>query len=85
TATMFREHAVEGLQANEPVIAKYLAESLMTVTALSPKIGYDKAAEIAKHAHHQGMTLKEAAVGLGHVTAEEFDKYVVPKEMTYPK
>ncbi len=85
TATMFREHAVEGLQANEPVIAKYLAESLMTVTALSPKIGYDKAAEIAKHAHHHGTTLKEAAVGLGHVTSEEFDKYVVPKEMTYPK
>ena len=83
--TMFREHAVEGLEANEPVIAKYLAESLMTVTALTPKIGYDKAAEIAKHAHHHNLTLKDAAVGLGHVTAEEFDTYVVPKEMTYPK
>ena len=83
--TMFREHAVEGLQANEPVIAKYLAESLMTVTALSPKIGYDKAAAIAKKAHHEGTTLKAAAVALGHVTAEEFDKYVVPKEMTKPK
>jgi fumarate hydratase class II len=57
----------------------------MTVTALSPKIGYDKAAEIAKHAHHHKTTLKEAAVKLGHVTDEEFDKYVVPKEMTYPK
>ncbi len=85
TCTMFREHAVEGLQANEEVIAKYLNESLMTVTALSPKIGYDKAAQIAKHAHHHKTTLKEAAVGLGHVTAEEFDQYVVPKEMTYPK
>jgi fumarate hydratase class II len=85
TCTMFREHAVEGLQANEDTIAKYLNESLMTVTALSPKIGYDKAAEIAKHAHHHKKTLKEAAVGLGHVTEEEFDKYVVPKEMTYPK
>ncbi len=83
--TMFREHAIEGLQANEPVIAKYLAESLMTVTALSPKIGYDKAAAIAKKAHHEGTTLKEAAVGLGHVTAAEFDQYVVPKEMTKPK
>jgi fumarate hydratase class II len=85
TCTMFREHAVEGLEANEPVIKKYLSESLMTVTALSPKIGYDKAAEIAKKAHHEGTTLKEAAVGLGHVTSEEFDKYVIPKEMTYPK
>ncbi len=85
TCTMFREHAVEGLQANEEVIAKYLGESLMTVTALSPKIGYDKAAEIAKHAHHHNTTLKEAAVKLGHVSADEFDAYVVPKEMTYPK
>jgi fumarate hydratase class II len=85
TCTMFREHAVEGLEANEEVIAKYLGESLMTVTALSPKIGYDKAAEIAKHAHHHKTTLKEAAVKLGHVTSEEFDQYVVPKEMTYPK
>ena len=83
--TMFREHCIEGLQANEPVIAKYLAESLMTVTALSPKIGYDKAAEIAKKAHHDGATLKETALKLGYVTADEFDKIVVPKEMTYPK
>ena len=85
TCTMFREHAVEGLKANEEVIAKYLSESLMTVTALSPKIGYDKAAEIAKTAHHNNATLKETAVKLGYVTAEDFDKFVVPKEMTYPK
>jgi fumarate hydratase class II len=85
TCTMFREHAVEGLTANEDTIAKYLRESLMTVTALAPKIGYDKAAEIAKHAHHHKTTLKEAAVGLGHVSADEFDKYVVPHEMTKPK
>ena len=85
TCTMFREHAVEGLSANEDTIARYLRESLMTVTALSPKIGYDKAAEIAKHAHHHKTTLKEAAVYLGHVTAEDFDKYVVPHEMTKPK
>ena len=85
TCTMFREHAVEGLTANEDTIAKYLRESLMTVTALSPKIGYDKAAEIAKHAHHHKTTLKEAAVNLGHVTTEDFDKYVVPHEMTKPK
>ncbi len=85
TCTMFREHAVEGLTANEAKIKEYLDQSLMTVTALSPKIGYDKAAAIAKHAHHEGLTLKEAAVGLGHVTAAEFDQYVIPKEMTYPK
>jgi fumarate hydratase class II len=83
--TMFREHAIEGLEANEDQIAKYLGESLMVVTALSPHIGYDKAAEIAKHAHHHRKTLKEAALELGHVTEEQYDKIVVPKEMTYPK
>jgi fumarate hydratase class II len=83
--TMFREHAIEGLQPNQEVIAKYLGESLMTVTALSPKIGYDKAAEIAKKAHHDKTTLKEAALALGYVSSEDFDKFVVPKEMTRPK
>ena len=82
--TMFREHAVEGLQANEEQIKKYLDESLMVVTALSPHIGYDKAAEIAKKAHHERTTLKKAALGLGHVTEEEYDRIVVPKEMTSP-
>jgi fumarate hydratase, class II len=82
--TMFREHAVEGLAANEPVIAKYLSESLMTVTALAPKIGYDKAAEIAKKAHHDGSTLREAALSLGYIGGEDFDKYVVPVNMTHP-
>jgi fumarate hydratase class II len=81
---MFREHAVEGLQANEPVIAKYLSESLMTVTALTPKIGYDKSAEIAKKAHHEGSTLKEAALALGYISGEDFDKHVVPVNMTHP-
>jgi fumarate hydratase, class II len=83
--TMFREHAVEGLEANEEQIKKYLDESLMVVTALSPHIGYDKSAEIAKHAHHHKSTLKAAALSLGHVTEEEYDRIVVPKEMTYPK
>jgi fumarate hydratase class II len=83
--TMFREHAVEGLEANEDIIKGYLDQSLMVVTALSPHIGYDKAAEIAKHAHHKKSTLKEAALELGHVTSEEYDRIVVPKEMTYPK
>jgi fumarate hydratase, class II len=83
--TMFREHAVEGLQANQEQIEKYLNESLMVVTALSPHIGYDKAAEIAKHAHHHGKTLKASALELGHVTEEEYDKLVVPKNMTSPQ
>jgi fumarate hydratase class II len=85
TSTMFREHAVEGLQANEAVIKKYLDESLMTVTALSPAIGYDKAAEIAKKAHHDGTKLKDAALALGYVSSEDFDKFVVPVDMTHPK
>ncbi len=82
--TMFREHAVEGLQANEEQIRRYLDESLMVVTALSPHIGYDKAAEIAKKAHHEKTTLKSAALALGHVTEAEYDRIVVPKEMTAP-
>jgi fumarate hydratase class II len=82
--TMFREHAVEGLQANEEQIRKYLEDSLMVVTALSPKIGYDKAAEIAKKAHHEKTTLKKAALSLGHVSEEEYDRIVVPRKMTSP-
>ncbi|HET6276536.1 MAG TPA: class II fumarate hydratase [Candidatus Cybelea sp.] len=82
--TMFREHAVEGLQANEEQIRKYLDESLMVVTALSPQIGYDKAAEIAKKAHHEKTTLKKAALALGHVSEEEYDRVVVPQKMTSP-
>jgi fumarate hydratase class II len=83
--SMFREHAIEGLEANEEQIKRYLDQSLMVVTALSPYIGYDKAADIAKHAHHHKKTLKEAALHLGHVTEEEYDRIVVPKEMTSPK
>jgi fumarate hydratase, class II len=81
---MFREHAVEGLQANEEQIKKYLDESLMVVTALSPHIGYDKAAAIAKKAHHEKTTLKKAALALGHVSEEEYDRIVVPRKMTSP-
>jgi fumarate hydratase class II len=82
--TMFRKHAVEGLRANEAQIKKYLDDSLMVVTALSPHIGYDKAAQIAKKAHHEKTTLKQAALASGHVTEEEYDRIVVPKEMTKP-
>jgi fumarate hydratase class II len=83
--TMFREHAVDGLKANEEQIKKYLDESLMVVTALAPKIGYDKAAEIAKKAHHEKTTLKAAALALGHVNSEDYDRLVVPKEMIAPR
>jgi fumarate hydratase class II len=82
--TMFREHAIEGLEANEPVIKAYLDDSLMTVTALSPHIGYDKSAEIAKKAHHDGTKLKDAALALGYVSDADFDRFVVPANMTHP-
>ena len=81
--TMFRVHCVEGLVANEAKIANYVNSSLMNVTALTPKIGYDKAAEIAKVAHKKNSTLKEAAVELGYVDAADFDRFVVLKDMTH--
>jgi fumarate hydratase class II len=84
SCTMFREHAIDGLEANEAVIKHYLDESLMTVTALSPHIGYDKSAEIAKKAHHDGTKLKEAALALGYVSSYDFDRFVVPVNMTRP-
>jgi fumarate hydratase class II len=80
----FREHAVEGLRANEDRIAEHLGNSLMLVTALNPHIGYDSAAAIAKHAHREGLTLREAAVALGHLTPEQFDDLVRPEDMTGP-
>ncbi len=83
-STNFRRFAIEGLEANTERIAEHVANSLMVVTALNPHIGYDKAAAIAKHAHHHHLSLKEAAVGLGHLTAEEFDRLVRPEKMTKP-
>jgi len=83
--TMFRVHMVEGLEPNEEVIKRHLDESLMVVTALSPVIGYDKAAQIAKKAHHEKTTLKAAALALGYVDEAQYDKIVVPAEMTQPK
>ncbi|MGQ0803687.1 MAG: class II fumarate hydratase [Actinomycetota bacterium] len=80
----FREHAVEGLRADEERIAEHLGNSLMLVTALNPHIGYDNAAAIAKHAHREGLTLKEAAVALGHLSSEQFDELVRPEDMTGP-
>jgi fumarate hydratase class II len=77
----FREHCVVGIEANLPRIREHLAKSLMLVTALNPHIGYDNAAKIAKAAHKEGTTLKEAAVKLGLVTAEQFDAWVRPEKM----
>jgi fumarate hydratase class II len=77
----FREHAVEGLQANRDRIAEHVERSLMLVTTLSPVIGYDRAAEVAKKAHDDGTTLKEAALALGYVSAEQFDELVRPERM----
>jgi fumarate hydratase, class II len=81
---MFREHCVEGLTAVEKTIKAYLDESLMTVTALAPHIGYDKAAEIAKKAHKDGTNLKKAALALGYVSEADFDRWVIPAQMTSP-
>lgn len=80
-ADTFNAFCVEGLEVNRAVVAKHVEHSLMLVTALNQHIGYDKAAEIAKKAHNDGITLKEAAIILSYLTAEEFDKYVKPEEM----
>jgi fumarate hydratase, class II len=80
----FTEKCADGIAPNEPVIKQHLENSLMLVTALNPHIGYAKAAEIAKKAHKEGTTLKAAAIALGHVTAEQFDAWVRPEDMTRP-
>jgi fumarate hydratase class II len=81
----FREHCVEGLQANRERIARYLHESLMLVTALSPRIGYDNAAKVAHKAHKEHKTLRQVAVDeMGLLKGEEFDALVRPEEMTRP-
>ena len=77
----FNRNCVVGIEPNHERIRQNLQNSLMLVTALNPVIGYDKAAEVAKKAHKEGTTLKEAAVSLGYLTAEEFDRYVVPEKM----
>ena len=77
----FTDKCVAGIEANREVIDKHLNNSLMLVTALNTKIGYYKAAEIAKYAHKNGTTLREAAIGLGHVSEEEYDQIVDPSKM----
>ena len=78
----FREKCVEGIEPNRDVIKNHLENSLMLVTALNNHIGYDKSAKIAKKAHQEGTTLREAALELGFLTNEEFDQWVRPEEMT---
>lgn len=80
----FREFCIEGLEANRATIEYYLQNSLMLVTALNQHVGYDKAAKIAKTAHHENTSLSDAAVKLGFLTAEQFNEYVKPEEMVYP-
>lgn len=77
----FNEHCAVGIEPNRERIDQLLNESLMLVTALNTHIGYDKAAEIAKKAHKEGLTLKNAALALGYLSAEEFDRWVRPEEM----
>ena len=80
----FVDYCISGIELNREQIDEYLQNSLMLVTALNPHIGYDKAAKIAKNAHTKGLSLRESAVELGFLTAEEFDAYVKPEEMTHP-
>ncbi len=80
----FREHCVEGLEADRERIDEHVANSLMLVTALTPRIGYDKSAEIAKKAHHEGTTLKSATLALGYLDEAEFDELMRPEAMTRP-
>jgi len=82
--TTFREFAVDGLEPDVDRIQEHLANSLMLVTALNPIIGYDKAADVAKKAHKDKTTLREAALALGYLSAEEFDSAVRPEDMIHP-
>jgi fumarate hydratase class II len=83
-ARSFTEHCVAGIKADTRRIDELMQRSLMLVTALAPRIGYDNAANVAKTAHQRGTTLREEAVRLGLVSAEEFDQLVRPERMTRP-
>ena len=80
----FDVHCARGLEPDRAEIARKLHGSLMLVTALAPHIGYDKAAQVAKHAHAHGTLLRDAAIALGHVTGEDFDRWVRPEAMVGP-
>ena len=81
----FADNCVSGIEPDRNRIAELVDRSLMLVTALNPKIGYDNAAKVAKKAHAEGITLKQAAIGLGLLTAEEFDELVKPEKMARPR
>jgi fumarate hydratase class II len=83
-ARSFTSNMVVGIHPNMARIEELMRSSLMLVTALSPHIGYDKAAQVAHKAHHEGTTLREAALSLGFVTPEQFDEWVRPEDMTHP-
>lgn len=80
----FNEHCAAGIEPNRERIADYVKNSLMLVTALNPHIGYDKAAKIAKKAHKEGTSLKDAALAFGYLSSEEFDQWVRAEDMTRP-
>ena len=82
--TNFRKFLIEGTKPNEKKIKEYVNRSLMLVTALSPVIGYDKSSKIAHYALDNDLTLKEAALKLGFVTEQEFDRVVDPAKMVHP-
>ena len=81
SCTSFREHCIEGIEANGSRIETLLDQSLMLVTALTPQVGYDRACAIAKHAHNHQLSLREAALVLGEISAEQFDSWVQPEQM----
>ncbi|MDO5739737.1 MAG: class II fumarate hydratase [Ornithinimicrobium sp.] len=81
----FTEHCAVGIEPERQHISEHLSRNLMLVTALNVHIGYDKSAAIAKHAHKEGLSLRDAAVASGDVTPEQFDQWVVPAEMTHPR
>ena len=83
-AISFTDNCVVGIRANEARIRELMKNSLMLVTALAPRIGYERAAAIAKAAHANGTTLREEALRLGYVSAQEFDRLVRPEKMTRP-
>jgi fumarate hydratase class II len=80
----FNERCASGIEPNEKRIKQHLDNSLMLVTALNPHIGYEKAAQISLLAYREDMSLKEAALKLGYLTAEQFDQWVRPEDMTHP-
>ncbi|GAY75048.1 fumarate hydratase class II [Sporolactobacillus inulinus] len=80
----FAVHCAAGIKVNQEKVDYFLHHSLMLVTALNPKIGYEKAAKISKLAHHEGLSLRDAAIKLGILSGEAFDALVKPEQMVHP-